>query len=168
MGKLTRLLKHRWFDETDTRRALSPDALARIEARVAVSEQRHSGEIRVSVEAGLPPSYLWQGLQARDRAVTLFGRLRVWDTEHNNGVLIYLLLADHAIEIVADRGLNQHISPAQWQALIAPMRAAFAQGRFEAGLLQAIEAIDGLLAQHFALTPGQGNPDELPNRPDLR
>ena len=168
MGKLSRLLKHRWFDETDTRRALSPDALARIEARVAASEQRHSGEIRVSVEAGLPLSYLWQGLQARDRAVTLFGKLRVWDTEHNNGVLIYLLLADRAIEIVADRGLNQHISPAQWQALIAPMRAAFGQGRFEAGLLQAIETIDGLLARHFALAPGQANPDELPNRPDLR
>ncbi len=168
MGKLSRLLKHRWFDETDTRRALPPDALARIEARVAASEQRHSGEIRLSVEAGLPLSYLWQGLQARHRAVTLFGKLRVWDTEHNNGVLIYLLLADHAIEIVADRGLNQHVSPAQWQALIAPMRAAFAQGRFEAGLLQAIDTIDALLARHFALTPGQANPDELPNRPDLR
>ena len=168
MDRLTRILKHRWFDETDTRRALPPDALARIEARVAASEQRHSGEIRVSVEAGLPLSYLWQSLQARDRAVTLFGKLRVWDTEHNNGVLIYLLLADHAIEIVADRGLNQHISPTQWQALIAPMRAAFAQGRFEAGLLQAIDTIDGLLAQHFALAPEQTNPDELPNRPDLR
>ena len=168
MGKLSRVLKHRWFDETDTRRALPPDALARIEARVAASEKRHSGEIRVSVEAGLPLSYLWKNLCARDRAVMLFGKLRVWDTEHNNGVLIYLLLADHAIEIVADRGLNQHISPAQWQALIAPMRAAFAQNRFEDGLMQAIEAIEGLLVQHFALAPGQANADELPNRPDLR
>ena len=168
MGRLSRLLKHRWFDETDIRRALPPDALARIEARVTASEQRHSGEIRVSVEAGLPLSYLWKNLHPRDRAIMLFGKLRVWDTEHNNGVLIYLLLAEHAIEIVADRGLNQHVSPAQWQALIAPMRAAFAQGRFEDGLLQAIDAIDGLLAQHFALAPGQANPDELPNRPDLR
>jgi uncharacterized membrane protein len=168
MGRLSRLLRHRWFDETDTRRALPPDALARIEARVAASEQRHSGEIRISVEAGLPLAYLWQGLQSRDRAITLFGKLRVWDTEQNNGVLIYLLLADHAIEIVADRGLNQHVSPAQWQALIAPMRAAFVQGRFEEGLLQAIDAIDSLLAQRFALAPGQANPDELPNRPDLR
>ena len=168
MGRLSRLLKHRWFDETDIRRALPPDALARIEARVTASERRHSGEIRVSVEAGLPLSYLWKNLHPRDRAIMLFGKLRVWDTEHNNGVLIYLLLAEHAIEIVADRGLNQHVSPAQWQALIAPMRAAFAQGRFEDGLLQAIDAIDGLLAQHFALAPGQANPDELPNRPDLR
>ena len=168
MGRLSRLLKHRWFDETDIRRALPPDALARIEARVTASERRHSGEIRVSVEAGLPLSYLWKNLHPRDRAIMLFGKLRVWDTEHNNGVLIYLLLAEHAIEIVADRGLNQHVSPAQWQALIAPMRAAFAQGRFEDGLLQAIDAIDGLLAQHFALAPGQANPDELPNQPDLR
>ena len=168
MGRLSRLLKHRWFDETDIRRALPPDALARIEARVTASERRHSGEIRVSVEAGLPLSYLWKNLHPRDRAIMLFGKLRVWDTEHNNGVLIYLLLAEHAVEIVADRGLNQHVSPAQWQALIAPMRAAFAQGRFEDGLLQAIDAIDGLLAQHFALAPGQANPDELPNRPDLR
>ena len=168
MGRLSRLFKHRWFDETDIRRALPPDALARIGARVTASEQRHSGEIRVSVEAGLPLSYLWKNLHPRDRAIMLFGKLRVWDTEHNNGVLIYLLLAEHAIEIVADRGLNQHVSPAQWQALIAPMRAAFAQGRFEDGLLQAIDAIDGLLAQHFALAPGQANPDELPNQPDLR
>ena len=168
MGRLSRIFTHRWFDEADTRRALPPDALARIEARVAASEKHHSGEIRVSVEAGLPLSYLWKHLSARDRAIMLFGKLRVWDTEQNNGVLIYLLLADHAIEIVADRGLNQHVSPAQWQALIAPMRAAFAQGRFEAGLLQAIDAIDVLLAQHFALAPGQTNLDELPNRPDLR
>ena len=168
MGRLLRLLKHRWFDETDIRRALPPDALARIEARVTASERRHSGEIRVSVEAGLPLSYLWKNLHPRDRAIMLFGKLRVWDTEHNNGVLIYLLLAEHAIEIVADRSLNQHVSPAQWQALITPMRAAFAQGRFEDGLLQAIDALDGLLAQHFALAPGQANPDELPNRPDLR
>ena len=168
MGRISRIFKHRWFDETDTRRALPSDALARIEARVAASEQHHSGEIRVSVEAGLPLSYLLKKLSARDRAIMLFGKLRVWDTEQNNGVLIYLMLAEHAIEIVADRGLNQHVSPAQWQALITPMRAAFAQGRFEAGLLQAIDAIDSLLIRHFALAPGQTNVDELPNRPDLR
>ena len=168
MRRISRIFTHRWFDETDTQRALPPDALARIEARVAASEQHHSGEIRVSVEAGLPLSYLWKNLSARDRAIMLFGKLRVWDTEQNNGVLIYLMLAEHAIEIVADRGLNQHVSPTEWQALITPMRAAFAQGRFEVGLLQAIDAIDGLLIRHFALAPGQTNPDELPNRPDLR
>ena len=168
MGRISRLLKHRWTDESDLRRALPADALARIEARVAASERHHSGEIRVSVEAGLPLSYLWQGLTARDRALTLFGKLRVWDTEQNNGVLIYLLLADHAIEIVADRWLTRHVPPAQWQALIAAMQPAFREGRFEDGLNQAIATIDALLMQHFALAPGQTNPDELPNRADLR
>ena len=168
MGRIARLLKHRWTDESDLRRALPAAALARIEARVVASERGHSGEIRVSVEAGLPLSYLWQGLTARHRAITLFGKLRVWDTEHNNGVLVYLLLADHAIEIVADRGLDRRVPAAQWQALIAAMQQAFRDGRFEDGLNQAIGAIDALLLQHFALAPGQTNPDELPNRPDLR
>ena len=103
---LPRLLKHRLVDEGDARRLLGKDALARIEARVAASEKRHSGEIRVVVEAGLPFSYLRRGATPRERAVALFGKLGVWDTERNNGVLIYLLLAERAIEIVADRGLN--------------------------------------------------------------
>ena len=168
MGRITRLLQHRWWDERDARRALPPDALARIGALVAGSERRHSGEVRVCIEAGLPLSYLWRGLRARDRAVTLFGKLRVWDTAHNNGVLVYLLLAERAIEIVADRGLSQHVSPAQWQALIAPMQQAFRSGQFEAGLTQAVTVIDGLLARHFALAPGEVNPNELPDAPDLR
>ena len=166
--KLARLFKHRWLDEADARRALSPEALTRLQARVAASEARHSGEIRLSVEAGLPWSYLWNDLSARDRAVTLFGKLRVWDTEHNNGVLIYLLLAEHAIEIVADRGLARRVPQAQWDQLIAGMREAFRAGRFEEGLAQAIDAVDGLLAQHFPLAPGQANPNELSDSPDLR
>lgn len=166
--KLARLFKHRWLDEADARRALGPEALARLQARVAASEARHSGEIRLSVEAGLPWSYLWNDLSARDRAVTLFGKLRVWDTEHNNGVLIYLLLAEHAIEIVADRGLARRVPQAQWDQLIAGMREAFRAGRFEEGLAQAIDAVDGLLTQHFPLAPGQANPNELSDAPDLR
>jgi uncharacterized membrane protein len=166
--KLRRLLKHRWLDETDTRRALGPDALARLEARVRDSERRHSGEIRLCVEAGLPLSYLWKDLGARDRAVTMFGKLRVWDTEHNNGVLIYLLLAEHAIEIVADRGLARHVPPAQWQALVAQMREAFRAGRFEQGLADTVDAVDRLLVQHFPLAEGQVNPNELPDRVDVR
>jgi uncharacterized membrane protein len=168
MNKLLRILKHRWLDETDARRALRPDALARIEARVKASELRHSGEIRVCVEAGLPLSYLWRDATPRERAVTLFGKLRVWDTANNNGVLIYLLLAERRIEIVADRGLNAHVSTAQWQALLDGMAAAFRAGQFEAGLMAAIDAVDGLLAQHFALAPGEANPNELPDAPLLR
>ena len=92
----------------------------------------------------------------------------MWDTAHNNGVLIYLLLAERRIEIVADRGLNAHVSPSQWQVLLDGMAAAFKAGRFEAGLMAAIDAVDGLLAQHFALASGERNPNELPDAPLLR
>jgi len=165
MGRLARILKHRWFDERDMRRALPPDALRRIEARVAASERRHSGEIRVCVEAGLPLSYLWRGLRARDRAIMMFSKLRVWDTAQDNGVLIYLLLAEHAIEIVADRGLNAHVDAAQWERIIDGMRQPLRDGRFERGLNDAVDAVDALLARHFPLQPGERNPDELPNQP---
>ncbi len=167
MNRLTRLLKHRLWDERDARRALPAAALDRLQARVAASEGRHSGEIRLCVEAGLPLSYLRQGLSARDRAITLFGKLRVWDTEHNNGVLVYLLLAERAIEIVADRGLDRHVPQAEWQALIAPMRQAFQAGRFEDGLNQAVDTLTAQLVQHFALEAGQANPNELPDRATL-
>ena len=168
MNVLLRLLKHRWFDETDARRALGRDGLARLEARVAASERRHSGELRLCVEAGLPWSYLWRGASARERAIAMFGKLRVWDTEHNNGVLIYLLLAEHRIEIVADRGLNRFVGTQRWQAITATMRNAFRVGGFESGLNDAIDAVDALLAQHFPLQPGQANPNELPDAPHLR
>jgi uncharacterized membrane protein len=167
MSRLTRILRHRWHDETDARRALGPAALARLKDRVAASETRHSGEIRVCVEAGLPLSYLWRSASARQRAVTLFGKQRVWDTEHNNGVLIYLLLAERAIEIVADRGLRRHVPQAQWDALLAGMRGAFQQRRFEAGLAEAVDAVGLLMEQHFPLAPGQTNPNELPDGVDV-
>jgi uncharacterized membrane protein len=165
MGRIARILKHRWRDETDAARALDDAALQRLQQRVATSERHHSGEIRVCVEAGLPLSYLWRDATARERAVTMFGKLRVWDTEHNNGVLVYLLLAEHAIEIVADRGLNRHVTHDEWQALVATMAGAFKAGRFEEGLAQAIDAIDALLARHFPLRAGEANPNELPDAP---
>jgi uncharacterized membrane protein len=168
MGRLGRILKHRWLDESDSHRALSAAALQRLQDRVAASEARHSGEIRISVEAGLPMSYLLKDLKARDRAITLFGKLRVWDTEHNNGVLIYLLLAERGIEIVADRGLTRRVPQAQWDHLVAGMREAFAAGRFEDGLNQAIDAVSGLLEAHFPASAGAVRRNELPDRPDLR
>jgi uncharacterized membrane protein len=167
MNRLLRTLKHRAFDDTDTRRAIGPAVLERLRQRVASSERRHSGEIRVCVEAGLPLSYLWRDLSARDRAVTMFGKLRVWDTEHNNGVLIYLLLAEHAIEIVADRGLNAHVSHDEWAGIVDGMRDAFRAKRYEEGLNAAIDAVDALLARHFPLGSGQSNPNELPDEPLL-
>ena len=166
--QLARLARHRWFDRSDARRVLGDAALERLQQRVAASERGHSGEIRVCVEASLPLRHLWHDRSARERALALFAELGVWDTVHNNGVLIYLLLAEHAIEIVADRGLAQQVPPAQWAALVDGMQAAFTSGRFEDGLAEAIDAVDGLLRQHFALSPGASNPNELPDGVELR
>jgi uncharacterized membrane protein YgcG len=163
-----RLLKHRRLDEADAKRMLGDGALKRIESRVAASELRHSGEIRVCIEAGLPLSYLRRDAAVRERAVMMFGKLRVWDTEHNNGVLIYVLLADHAIEIVADRGLAKRVDPAEWQRIAGSMSDAFKSGLFELGIEKAIDAVDALLTSHFALAPGEANPNELPDAPYLR
>ncbi len=97
----------------------------------------------------------------------MFGKLRVWDTEHNNGVLIYLLLAEHAIEIVADRGLSRHVSDAQWRELLQGMAAQFKAGDFEQGLVLTVDAVSVLLNRHFAVGVEAPNPNELPNRPHL-
>lgn len=164
-NKLARILKHRLWDETDASRALGTEALARIEERVRDSEEHHAGEICVCVEASLPLSYLWRGATARDRAITQFGKLRVWDTAGNNGVLIYLLLVEHKVEIVADRGLNEFVPPARWQAVLDVMRADFQAGRFEAGLLAAVDQVDTLLRAFCPLRPGDKAVDELSNTP---
>jgi uncharacterized membrane protein len=165
---LSRLVRHRLLDEGDAKRALGADALAQIERRIAESEARHSGEIRVCVEAGLPFSYLRRGATARERAIALFGKLRVWDTANNNGVLIYLLLAERAIEIVADRGLLPHADAATWEKIMAGMQSAFQEGRFAEGIAQAVDAVDALLVRHFPLAAGEANPNELPDAPHLR
>ena len=166
-SRLLRLLRHRWLDESDTRKAIPPALLQRLKQRVAASENRHSGEIRICVEASLPSSYVWRDATPRQRAVAMFAKLGMWDTEHNNGVLIYLLLAEHAIEIVADRGLSKRVAPAEWAAMVQRMGAAFREGRFEDGLKQALEEVSALLVQHYPLAPGESNSNELPDEPVL-
>jgi uncharacterized membrane protein len=163
---VARLLKHRWVED-DTARAIPPDMLERLTRRVTASESRHGGEIRIYVEAGLPASYILRGATPRDRAVAMFGKLRVWDTAHNSGVLIYLLLAERAIEIVVDRGLLARVDAVEWQGIVERMRGAFQAGRFEEGLTQALEQVTTLLVAHFPLAPGETNPNELPDRPVL-
>ena len=169
LDRLLRLLRHRWHDPATLRRVLPPAAMERLRQRVQASEQRHSGEVRIYVEAGLPASYLWRRAPLpqviRQRALSLFGKLRVWDTEHNNGVLIYLLLAERAIEIVADRGVERHVALEDWQAMMARMAVAFREGRFEDGLTQALAEISAVLVKHYPLAPGQANPNELPDAP---
>ena len=162
---LARLWRHRSTDEADVRRVLPPAVLAKLQARVAASERRHTGQVRLCIEAGLPASYVWRAAPARERAVMLFGKLRVWDTEHNNGVLIYLLLAEHAIEIVADRGIDRRVSDDEWRAMAQRMGAAFREGRFEDGLTQALEEISALLVAHFPRGEDAPARNELPDAP---
>jgi TPM domain len=170
--RIQRMFKHFWLDASDAKRAVPADAMQRLTQRVAASESLHTGEIRICVEAALPASYLWRlgksvsiSQLTRQRAVMLFGKLRVWDTELNNGVLIYLLLAEHAIEIVADRGLARRVPPEQWQAMAQRMGAAFREGRFEEGLSQTVEEVTGLLLAHFPAAPGAQQDNELPDEP---
>lgn len=165
LSMLRRLWRHRWIDGADVRRVLPPEVLERLKARVAASERRHRGEVRICIEAGLPWSYVRRGAPARERAITLFGKLRVWDTADNNGVLIYLLLAEHAIEIVADRGIDAHVSADEWAAMARRMASAFREGRFEDGLTQALEEVSALLVAHFPLGEGEPDRNELPDEP---
>jgi uncharacterized membrane protein len=167
MARFARILRHRWLDEADTRRAIPPDLVHRLAEQVKRSETQHTGEIRIYVESGLPLSYLWRHATPRERAIAMFGKLRVWDTEHNNGVLIYLLLAERAIEIVADRGLLRHVDDAQWHAIAQAMGEAFRSGNYEEGLRAALAAVTALLVRHFPATTGEDNPNELPDEPVL-
>lgn len=167
------LFKHRWLDVSDCRETLPAETLKRLNDRVGASERRHSGEIRICVEAGLPTSYLWRhfwhkvSMRAvmRQRAIMMFSKLRVWDTEHNNGVLIYLLLAERDIELVADRGINQYVNTAEWEAIVQSLSSALHEDRFEDGLTQALEEVSAILMRHFELKTGEKNPNELPNAP---
>jgi uncharacterized membrane protein len=158
-----RIIQHRRRHASEAQRALGTDGLMRIQTLVGQSEQGHSGEIRVCVEAGLPMSYLLRGGMSRERAVAMFGKLKVWDTEHNNGVLIYLLLADRRIEIVTDRGLNERVSAPQWQAVAQALSKCIQSNQMAQGLELAIESIHQMLMQHFPLTQGKDNINELPD-----
>lgn len=178
ISKPQRMLKHLWLDASDAQRAISPGILERLARQVTASESRHTGQIRVCVEAALPMSYLWRlgkscsiSQLIRQRALMLFGKLGVWDTENNNGVLVYLLLAERAIEIVADRGLSRRLASEQWQSMASRMSAAFQQGRFEDGLTHALEEVSALLVAHFPPTPlaaGEQRHNELPDEPFLQ
>ncbi|MBK7542614.1 MAG: TPM domain-containing protein [Candidatus Competibacteraceae bacterium] len=160
-----RLFANRCADAGDIRTRLPQAALDRLAARVAASEQQHAGEIRICIEAGLPWSYIRRDATARDRALTLFGKLRVWDTEHNNGVLIYLLLAEHAIELIADRGLNARIGSEHWAGITAELSRTLSERRFEEGLNQAIDALSAVLATHFPREGDTPKSNELPDAP---
>lgn len=162
---IVRIFRHLLLPNWIVARAFPAAALASIEAAVAASEGRHDAELRFAVEGGLPLAALLRGLTARQRAVEVFSQLRVWDTERNSGVLIYVQMIDRKVEILADRGINARVAQAEWDAICRRLEQHFRERRFAAGVAAAIGEISLLLERHFP--PRQANPDELPNRPVL-
>ncbi|MBM4191582.1 MAG: hypothetical protein FJ196_00690 [Gammaproteobacteria bacterium] len=148
-----------------TRRRFPAHALRSIEKAITTVEARHAGEIRFVIETALDFGDLWAGRTPRQRAVELFGRLGIWDTERNNGVLIYLLMAEHDVEIIADRGIASCVSADEWEKVCRAMEQYFRAGRFPEGAVAGIEAVGDLLASHFPNESGDRN--EQPNRPVL-
>jgi uncharacterized membrane protein len=161
---LARIGRHLFTGHGAVARAF-PDATMRaIEHAVGAAEKHHAGELQFAIEAALPLAALLHGTGARDRAIDWFARLRVWDTEHNSGVLIYLLLADRRIEIVADRGVHARVGDAGWRSICEDMQRELSAGRFEQGIVSGVRAIGAVLATHFPATRGP-NPNELGDKP---
>lgn len=160
-----RLLRH-VFDIASAKRRFPSSTLDAIQAAIASSEHRHLGEIVFAVEGSLRAGSIVRGINARARAHEVFARLRVWNTENNSGVLVYVLLADHAIEIVADRGVSKKIDASEWPVICGLMQQHFVRADYERGAIAGVEAVGELLARHFPAN-GERNRDELPDRPVL-
>lgn len=162
---LPRILRHLATTAAHVRRAFPASALRAIEQAVVASEATHAGEIRFVVEGALDGLPLLRGQTARERAIEVFAQLHVWDTEHNTGVLIYVLLADRSVEIIADRGIDARAGGDAWSVICRGMENHFAAGDFGRGAVEAIEAVTQLVTQHFPVAPGDRN--ELPDAPIL-
>ena len=160
----TRMLRHLFTGRLMVRRVFPLSSLVAIEQAIKQSEVNHEGEVRFAVEAALNILPLFRDQSARDRAVEVFSQLRVWDTEHNNGVLIYLLLADRDVEIIADRGISNKVGNEEWERICREMETAFRQGNFESGVISGISAVGCHLQKHF-LVEGEGRENELPDTP---
>jgi uncharacterized membrane protein len=160
IGRITKhLVEHQWR----ARRVFTPKVLAAIEAATKAGEATHSGQLRFVVEGALDGRPLFGGQSARERALDVFSHLRIWDTAHNNGVLIYLLLADRDVEIIADRGIDAKVGAEGWETICRAMESDFRAGNFEAGVIKGIDAVSRELARHF---PAAGpHPNELPDSP---
>ena len=159
----SRTLKHLFYPGWWLRRDFPANELAKVEAAIKASESKHSGEIRFAIESSLPFKALWNDELTDERAIEVFSLLRVWDTEDNNGVLIYLLLADHKVEITADRNINKVVGQAEWQRICGLMEADFRKGNFGDGAVKGIEEIGTLLEKHFPIKHNDKN--ELSNKP---
>ena len=160
---MERIARHLMATRWTVNRAFPGDTLAAIDRAIKASEAAHRGEIRFAVEGALHIEPLLGGQTARERAIDVFSHLRIWDTERNNGVLIYLLLADRDVEIVADRGIDAKVGPQEWEKICRNMEAAFRQGDFEGGVVGGIREVTRHLAEHFP--PVGGDRNELPDSP---
>ena len=162
---LRRFWRHILMNPLLARRCFPPATMEAIEREIGAQEKRHRGEVRFVVEAELTSGQLWGDLGSRDRARQVFAEHGVWNTEENTGVLVYLLLADRRVEVVADRGITARVGDDEWRAICRMMEAHFREARFEEGAIAGIRAISDLLALHFPAR--DENPDELSNRPLL-
>ena len=162
---IQRIVKHLLVTDGQVRRTFGRGSLNKIEAAIKASEAEHVGEIRFAVEGGLDGAPLFKGQSARERAIELFSQLRVWDTQHNTGVLIYLLLADRAVEIVADRGIHAKVDAQAWSTICLHMEAAFKLAHFEAGVVAGVQSVTQHLKQHFPSDRHDRN--ELSDKPVL-
>lgn len=162
---VSRLLRHLFALPFTLRRSFPSALLAEIETAIRDSEKHHSGEIRFAIETSLPMTAILKRVTARQAAIDAFSRLHVWDTQDNSGVLIYLLLADHDLEIVADRGIAEKVGQAAWDEIAHAMEQHFRVGDFRAGALEGIRRVHKLLAVHFP--PGARNSNELSDKPAI-
>lgn len=160
---IKRIVRHLLMTQGQVSRAFPRRTLTAIEQVIQASEATHDGEIRFAVEGGLDGWPLFKGQSPRERAIEVFSQLRVWDTEHNNGLLIYLLLADRAVEIVADRGIHAKVGEPAWSQVCRQMEAAFRQSDFEGGVVSGVQAVTEHLVTHFPAEGRGGN--ELPDQP---
>ena len=163
MNWLKRFLRHVWMSPIILRRRFPAATLDAIARAVTAGEQRHRGQVRFAIEAELSTGQLWAGLSARQRAIDVFSLLRVWDTEENNGVLVYVLVAERKVEIVADRGIHRRVGDERWRAICRDLEHHYRNGDFARGSVAGIELISAELALHFPATGGHAN--EQPDRP---
>jgi|SRR5690349_21456866 len=164
----SRLLRHLCATRAGTRRRFSDTVDTAIEEAIRAAEKRSSGEIRFVIETALDIPELWAGVTARARAEAVFAQLRVWDTELRNGVLIYVLMADRNVEIVADRGAAVRISLTEWESVCRLIEGHFQAGRFKEGAVAGVDEVGRLLAREFSARDGaKPDRDELPNQPTL-
>lgn len=162
-----RLIRHVTAHHWRTRMLFPKATLDAIEQAVGLAERAHAGEIRFAIETSLAPLHVLNDLAPRARALQVFANLRVWDTEHNNGVLIYVQLADRDVEIVADRGLEGRVSAAEWEGVCRLMEGYFRAGNFKTGAVAGVEAVGTLLARHFPSATASAQRNQLPDRPSL-